>query len=111
LQIAALGEIEAARVHLASALDNRRVLDAREREDQENLRLLEARLHAGASDRLELLDAKLLSLQAERLRLDAEGELFAAVAELEKAVQRPLWPESQLLAPAEPDDPTTGGTP
>lgn len=103
LQTEAFGDIETARTRLVAATENYRVLNARRERDREAGRQLQARLQAGAIDRLELLDAELLALQAERLRIDALTEIYTAFAQMERAVGRPVWPPSSLIPPSGPD--------
>jgi hypothetical protein len=49
-----------------------------------------AQVRAGATDQLDLLNARLESAVAELLRLDGQTRLQQAVGALEDAVQRPL---------------------
>lgn len=100
LQTEAFGEIEAARSRLIAALDTYRDWGTRRERDEESMRQTHSRFKAGAIDRLELLDQELLVLQAEQLRVDAAAEVYAAFAQVESAVQRPVWPESRLIPPS-----------
>jgi outer membrane protein, heavy metal efflux system len=96
VQTAAFAEIESARVRLSSAVETLRVLDAKRQRAQDDLGQVRRRLQAGAIDRVEWIDAQSLDLQYQRQRADAQAEVYAAIGQLETAVQRPLWPASQL---------------
>jgi outer membrane protein, heavy metal efflux system len=96
VQTAAFAEIESARVRLSSAVDHLRALDAQRQRAQDDLGQVRRRLQAGAIDRVEWIDAQSLDLQYQRQQADAQAEVYAAVGQLEAAVQRPLWPASEL---------------
>jgi outer membrane protein TolC len=61
------------------------LLDAEKQQQQS----AEARLRAGAGDRLEVLNAQLESANTELTQLDSEERLQSAVGELEDALQQP----------------------
>ena len=90
LQEEAIGAIETARVDYAGALREREQARAELELARRREEAARATLAAGASGRLELLDARLLRLGLERALAESDERTGVALGALEDQLQRPL---------------------
>jgi len=97
LQLSAIGEVEQARevlVATSTSVAAARDTEASARTQYERIRRL---FEAGGGDRLELVTARLVLVQARQHLLDAQIATLAAAARLEDAMQLPVLSEYMKL--------------
>ena len=89
LQAQVCGQIDRALAGVRVAREQLRTADQLLAAEKQQEQSAQAQLQAGASDRLDVLNARLESANAELTRLDNEEKLQAALGTLEDALQQP----------------------
>lgn len=101
---AAIDQADAAFDLLSSALRERREAVATQ---DALVASIERRLEAGQADRSELVAARLEATAQQRVLLDLYTRAYLSFGGLEDAIQRPVWPSSELLPPPDTSPPAT----
>lgn len=100
----AIDQADAAFDLLSSALRERREALATQ---EAVVASIERRLEAGQADRGELVAGRLEANAQERVLLDLHTRAYLAFSGIEDAMQRPVWPSSELLPPPDTSPPSS----